>query len=83
MTRVALYALNGSPKHAARQVAANVWTSKIGQNIDIEHNLRGLEGPTYGQVVGPEARRLTATPEQQEIEESPANCGVFLTHEAF
>jgi hypothetical protein len=49
--RVALYALLGTPKHAARQVDAQKWTSKIGQNIDIEHTLNGLVGPYYGRVV--------------------------------
>ena len=49
--RVALYALVGAPKHAAKQVNAQIWSSKIGTNIDIEHTLRGLEGPAYGNVV--------------------------------
>jgi hypothetical protein len=49
--RVALYALSGTPKHAARQLNTHTWTSKLGQNIDIEHTLKGLVGPFYGQVV--------------------------------
>jgi hypothetical protein len=49
--RVALYALVGAPKHAAKQIDARTWSSKLGNNIDIEHTLRGLEGPTYGNVV--------------------------------
>ena len=49
--RVALYALIGAPKHAAKQIDARTWSSKIGNNIDIEHTLRGLEGPFYGNVV--------------------------------
>jgi hypothetical protein len=49
--RVAIYALIGAPKHAAKQINARTWSSKIGNNIDIEHTLRGLEGPFYGNVV--------------------------------
>jgi hypothetical protein len=50
--RIALYALGGSPSHAARQLADGTWTSKLGQWIDITHSLRAVEGPVYGQVAG-------------------------------
>jgi hypothetical protein len=50
VTRVALYVVNGLAKHAARQIDARTWTSKMGQNIDLEHTLRALEGPCYGWV---------------------------------
>lgn len=49
--KVALYALNGKPTHAARQIADNVWTSKLGQNVDISHKLNELDGPEYGTVL--------------------------------
>jgi len=49
--RVAIYAREGEVTHAARQLPNGRWTSKLGRNIDIEHTLRGLEGPTYGSVV--------------------------------
>ncbi len=49
--KIALYAQEGKPKHAARQLANGRWTSKLGQDVDIEHNLLDLEGPKYGQVV--------------------------------
>lgn len=50
--KIALYALNGEPKHAARQLADGRWTSKMGGNIDIEHTTpHGIEGPYYGTVV--------------------------------
>ena len=49
--KIALYAKEGKPKHAARQLANGQWTSKLGQNVDIEHNLSDIEGPKYGQVV--------------------------------
>ena len=50
--KIALYALGGRPKHAARQLPDGRWTSKLGKHIDIAHTLRGLEGPMYGQVDG-------------------------------
>jgi hypothetical protein len=48
--KVAIYALDGKPAHAARQLADGRWTSKLGRDIDIAHSLSGLEGPAYGQV---------------------------------
>jgi hypothetical protein len=50
--KVALYALGGQPKHAARQLTDGRWTSKLGRYLDISHTLGGLEGPVYGQVTG-------------------------------
>jgi hypothetical protein len=49
--KVALYALGGSPTHAARQLPSGRWTSKLGPQEDIEHELGALEGPLYGTVV--------------------------------
>lgn len=49
--KVALYALAGVPKHAARQRATGRWSSKLGELEDIEHTLDGLVGSWYGTVV--------------------------------
>ncbi len=49
--KLALYARDGKPTHAARQQGDGTWTSKLGEWLDITHTLRGLEGPLYGQVV--------------------------------
>jgi hypothetical protein len=49
--KVALYALNNSPKHLARQLQKGKWTSKLGDSEDIEHTIEALEGPHYGTVV--------------------------------
>ena len=38
-------------KHAAKQLYNGRWTSKVGGNVDIEHDLLDLEGPCYGNVV--------------------------------
>ncbi|QOJ00184.1 MAG: hypothetical protein HRU70_06665 [Phycisphaeraceae bacterium] len=49
--KIAIYADgNGRPTHAARQLRDGWWASKLGQQIDIEHELRALDGPAYGAV---------------------------------
>lgn len=48
--KIALYALNGNPTHAARQLDNGRWTSKLGQMEDIEHTLEALTGEIYGEV---------------------------------
>jgi hypothetical protein len=49
--KVALYALNGTPQHAARQLDGTYWTSKLGQGEDISHQLDDLAGSFYGYVI--------------------------------
>lgn len=49
--KIALYALNNRPTHAARQLNNGLWTSKLGQIEDIEHTLVGLVGDKYGVVI--------------------------------
>jgi hypothetical protein len=40
------------PKHAARQLPNGRWTSKLGQNVDIEHiSPDGLSGIHYGSPI--------------------------------
>jgi hypothetical protein len=48
--KVAIFALNGIPKHAALQLDEFCWTSKLGKAEDISHQLRDIEGNLYGQV---------------------------------
>lgn len=49
--KIAIYADgNGKPTHAARQLPDGWWASKLGQQIDIEHELVALDGPAYGSV---------------------------------
>lgn len=51
LQKVALYAgTDGRPTHAARQLSDGWWGSKLGQLIDIEHELYALDGPAYGAV---------------------------------
>lgn len=54
--KVALFALDGVPKHAAIQLESGRWSSKLGQAWDIEHDLVDLQGPRYGQVAAILAR---------------------------
>lgn len=50
--KVAIYAKpDGRPTHAARQVASEKWTSKIGQLEDIEHDINSLSGAIYGEPI--------------------------------
>lgn len=48
--KVALYTLDGTPTHAAKQIDNHWWSSKIGENEDISHTLDGLVGHYYGAV---------------------------------
>ena len=49
--KVAIYALDGIPTHVARQLKNGKWTSKLGANIDIEHDtLECLNSPLYGEA---------------------------------
>lgn len=43
---------NGAPTHAARQLSNGKWTSKLGGEVDIEHELEGVAGQNtpYGSV---------------------------------
>ena len=50
--KVAIFALDGSPTHAARQLADGTWTSKLGQLEDIEHrDLDQVGEGDYGEPV--------------------------------
>ena len=48
--KIALYIMNGEPTHAARLMENGMWTSKLGVNIDLSHELEELEGPVYGSI---------------------------------
>ncbi len=49
--KVAIYADSGRTKHMARQLSNGRWTSKLGSERDISHDLPALEGSDYGTVV--------------------------------
>jgi hypothetical protein len=48
--KIAIYAKNAVPTHAARQLSSGVWSSKLGPDVDISHNLEGVENAIYGTV---------------------------------
>lgn len=56
--KIALFADNDGPQHAARQLSNGRWTSKLGELADIEHPLHALEGADYGKVVVVLSRRI-------------------------
>jgi hypothetical protein len=49
--KIALFALVGVPKHAARQLPGGSWVSKLGPRENIEHTLHDLTGMVYGSVI--------------------------------
>lgn len=51
--KVAIYVNeNGAPTHMARQLDSGIWTSKLGDDEDIEHHtLESVEGTEYGRAV--------------------------------
>ena len=49
--KVGIFAKEGVPTHAARQLPSGRWSSKCGELEDVEHELRSLEGTAYGTVV--------------------------------
>ena len=50
--KIAIYAVNDVPKHAARQLPNGSWTSKLGNLEDIEHpTVEGVKNNTYGNPV--------------------------------
>ena len=58
--KVALFAnAQGKPTHAARQLPNGRWTSKLGNDEDINHSIYGLEGGQYGDVAQYLKRKLT------------------------
>jgi hypothetical protein len=48
--KVALFAHEVVPTHAARQLPSGRWTSKLGMREDIEHDLHSVSGNLYGKV---------------------------------
>jgi hypothetical protein len=36
--KIVIYALGGTPTHAARQLLNGCWTSKLGNDVDVQHD---------------------------------------------
>jgi hypothetical protein len=68
--KIAVFALAGVPKHAARLLSNGRWTSKLGVAEDIEHALHDLTGMMYGSVALVMKRPLSAAAgETAEVED--------------
>ena len=49
--KIALYSFDGfNYEHAAKLIAPELWSSKLGPDIDISHTKEALEGGIYGQI---------------------------------
>lgn len=50
-TKIAIFVdADGIPTHAARQLPDGFWTSKLGQNIDVQHTIFSIQDGDYGNV---------------------------------
>ena len=49
--KVAVFSIKRVPTHAARQLSNGLWTSKLGQNIDVSHTIKAIEEGQYGNVI--------------------------------
>ncbi len=50
VTKIALFAKDGIPTHATRQLSNGLWTSKLGILEDVSHTLAAISGGLYGEV---------------------------------
>jgi len=78
--KIAIYEDNGDGQHATRQLSDGRWASKLGRNIDIEHqNADSLTGRDYGTVAVFMRRSLVVNSPNDTgnnispVEESPAD----------
>jgi len=61
--KVALYGSGVFYTHAARQLSNGKWTSKLGEEVDIEHDTpENVAGGIYGEVVEIMKRPIQETP---------------------
>lgn len=58
--KVVIYGTERGPQHMARQLPSGLWSSKLGDSEDIEHEVEGLEGSHYGDVLLYMRRELPA-----------------------
>lgn len=58
--KVVIYGTGQGPSHMARQLPSGLWSSKLGEIEDIEHDVEGLAGSHYGDVLVYLRRELSA-----------------------
>ena len=59
--KIAIYVKEEKPTHAARQINAKYWTSKLGSILDIEHEIEGVSNSEYGSIAVFMKRHCSAT----------------------
>ena len=48
--KIAIYTKDDEPTHASRQIDSIFWTSKLGNYLDISHEIDGVSGYRYGDI---------------------------------
>lgn len=48
--KIAIYTKDGKPSHAAKQINSFYWTSKLGKDVDIQHEIDGVSDSQYGSI---------------------------------
>jgi hypothetical protein len=59
--KIAIYAKDSLPTHAARQLGDGKWTHKIGSNVDVSCGLSAVEDGIYGSPVRFMRRKIART----------------------
>jgi hypothetical protein len=50
--KIAVFGKNeNDPKHAAKQLITGKWSSKLGTNYDVSHDIHNISAGTYGDVL--------------------------------
>ena len=62
--KICLYEKLGRPAHAARQLPSGLWTSKLGMEHDIAHELGGIAGVKYGKPTFFMRRAINLVPDE-------------------
>lgn len=66
--KIALYGSNLFYTHAARQLPSGAWTSKLGKDVDIEHDAPdAVAGGLYGEVVQYLKRPIKTSPQTAQL----------------
>jgi len=70
--KVALYGDGPFYTHAARQLPTGQWTSKLGREVDIEHDSpEGIAGGGYGEVLQVMKRPTLSLHDEEKTQELP------------
>lgn len=56
---------NNRITHAIRRINRDLWTSKLGDEWDIEHELHAIDGPIYGKICAFMGRNMVSVPQAE------------------